>query len=132
MNVTPPVEIAAWLGCLYFVVGLYNASTKAWFNLRGKPTPIEQQEATQGIATRVSRLEVCQCEQLRRLDGVDVEARHMREEHEEGARRLRELLSAEIDKVFRRVNAVADSSSVMTGELKGIQMQLAMLLNRRR
>lgn len=121
MNVIPPVEIGAWLACLFFVVALFNQSTKAWFNVRGKPTPLEQQEATQSIATRVERLEVCQCEQARRLEAV-----------EEESQKMRDKLGTEIDKVFHRVNAVADIAATMSGELKGIHMQLGLLLNRRR
>ena len=121
MNVTPPVEIAAFLACAYFVVALFNALARAWFTVRGKPSPIEQQQATQGISERVGRIEVCQCEQARRLGDVEDESR-----------RMRALLGSEIDKVFNRVNAVADSTATMAGEMGVIRSQLAALLERSR
>lgn len=120
MNLSPPVEIAAFLACAYFLVALFNALSRAWFTLRGKPSPIEQQQATQGISERVGRIEVCQKEQARRLADV-----------EEEARRVRALLGSEIDKVFNRVNAVAESTATMAGEMGIIRSQLAMLLERR-
>ena len=120
MTLTPPVEIAAFLACAYFVVALFNALSRAWFTVRGKPTPIEQQQATQGIAERVGRIEVCQGEQARRLGDVEAEAR-----------RVRALLGSEIDKVFNRINAVAESTATMAGEMGVIRSQLAALLDRR-
>ena len=121
---TPPVEIAAWLACLVFVITLFNQLSKAWFTLRGKPSPIEQAKATGDISERVSKIEQCigSCkhEQDRRLDALEI-----------GQTEMRELISVEIDKVFRRVNNVADASATMTGELGIIKSQLNMLLNRR-
>ncbi len=124
MSVTPPVEFAAWIACLTFAVGLFNQLSKAWFTVRGKPTPAEQQSATNGISERVTKIEQCigSCkhEQDRRLD-----------ELEAGQRELRRMLGVEIDKVFDRVNAVADASATMTGQLGMIKTQLNMLLDRR-
>lgn len=119
MNVTPPVEIAAWLACLTFCVMLFNHLSKAWFTLRGKPTPIEQQQATSGIAERVSRIEVCVVDQSRRLVSLETDGT-----------RTREHIAAEIDKVFRRINAVADMTSANNGQLSGIHSQLVQLLGR--
>ena len=120
---TPPMEIAAWLGCLYFTVSLYNGITKAWFNARGKPTPVEAQAAQAALTERVAKIETCigacKLEQDRRLDAI-----------EESQTATRTLIGTEIDKVYNRVNAVADSTATMTGELKVITSQLNRLLTR--
>lgn len=125
MNFAPPMEIAAWLACLTFCVWLFNGAAKAWFTLRGKPSPADQAKATGDISERVSKIEQCigSCkhEQDRRLDALEI-----------GQAEMRELVSSEIDKVFRRVNNVADASATMTGELGIIKSQLNMLLNRSR
>lgn len=120
MNFSPPVEIAAWLGCLYFVVALFNASTKAWFNVRGKPTPFEQQQATQHISERVTKIESCQGDHGRRLTDVEAETR-----------RLRKRIGTEIDKVFNRVNSVATDVATGNGALEVIKSQLTILISRR-
>ena len=124
MTSAPPVEIAAWLACLTFCVMLFNNLSKAWFTLRGKPSPAETLAATSSLSERIARIENCiggcKHEQDRRLDAL-----------ENGQNEMRELVAVEIDKVFKRVNNVADASSTMTGELGIIKSQLNMLLSRR-
>lgn len=120
----PPVEIAAWLACASFLVFLFNQASRAAFTLRGKPSPIEQAKATNDISERVGKIEQCigSCkrEQDRRLDAL-----------ESSQAEMRELISVEIDKVFRRVNNVADASATMTGELGIIKTQLNLLIERK-
>lgn len=118
---TPPIEIAAWLACAAFVVFLFNQLSRAWFTLRGKPTPIEQAKATNDISERVTTLEACvgkcKVEQDRRLDNL-----------EEGQDELRELISTENGKIYNRVNAVADTCATIVGELKGLKENTGLLL----
>lgn len=121
---TPPVEIGAWLACATFCVMLFNQLAKASFTLRGKPSPLDQAKATNDISERVGKIEQCigSCkrEQDRRLDAL-----------ESSQAEMRELISVEIDKVFRRVNNVADASATMTGELGIIKTQLNLLIERK-
>lgn len=44
---TPPIEIAAWLGCLAFVVMLANGLIKLWRSLKDKPAPGEVRAESQ-------------------------------------------------------------------------------------
>lgn len=122
---TPPVEIGAWLACATFCVMLFNQLAKASFTLRGKPSPAESAAAAASLSERIAKIEncigSCKHEQDRRLDALET-----------GQSEMRELISVEIDKVFRRVNNVADASATMTGELGIIKSQLNMLLNRSR
>lgn len=124
MNFAPPMEIAAWLACLTFCVWLFNGAAKAWFTLRGKPSPSESAAAAASLSERIAKIEncigSCKHEQDRRLDALET-----------GQSEMRELISVEIDKVFKRVNNVADASAQMTGELGIIKSQLNMLLSRR-
>ena len=117
------MEIAAWLACACFLVFLFNQLSRAWFTVRGKPTPLEQQAATIGIADRVTKIEQCigncKSEQDRRLD-----------ELEQGQKDLRNLISVENGKIYNRVNEAAEDTNVMRGELRGIKSNLDLLLSR--
>ncbi len=60
MDFNPPVEIAAWLGCLAFALMLFNESSKLVDKIRGKSPhpPNEQLEfSVSAIDRRVCRLE---------------------------------------------------------------------------
>lgn len=120
---TPPVEIAAWLACLTFCVMLFNHISKAWFTLRGKPTPAESAAAAASLSERIAKVEncigSCKREQDARLDALEA-----------SQAALRELVSTEIDKVFRRVNSVADLTAQSKGELDIIKSQLNILISR--
>ena len=124
MTTPDPIQLAAWLGCLVFMLGLFNQGSKALFTLRGKPSPAEAQAATASLSERIATIEhcigACKHEQDRRLDSLEIAQSEMRG-----------LISIEIDKVFRRVNSVADASATMTGELGIIKSQLNMLLDRK-
>lgn len=118
---SPPVETAAWLAVLLFLVMLFNACSKAWFTLRGKPSPLETQAATYALARRVETIESCivNCkhEQDRRLDNL-----------ENSQREMSRHIGAEIDKVFNRVNATATAVDTTVGELTIIKQQLTLLI----
>lgn len=119
---SPPAETAAWLAVLLFLVMLFNALARAWFTLRGKPSPLEAQAATYALSGRVENIEKCivNCkhEQDRRLDNLETAQREMSRH-----------IGIEIDKVFRRVNTIADLSATMNGELNVIKQQLSQLIN---
>lgn len=120
-QIIPPLDIASWLACAFFMIAIFNSAAKAWFTLRGKPSPIESMKATSDIESRVGKIEDCvkSCRenQNRRIEAIE------REQKELGKK-----IASEIDKVFKRVNTVADLSSTMNGELSIIKAQLAILL----
>jgi hypothetical protein len=120
---TPPVEIGAWLACIAFMLWIFNLASRAWFTLRGKPSPEEQQAVTNGIASRVASIErcigACKQEQDRRLDEI-----------EKGQHAMRELIDEKIGDVFERVKETAEDTNVMRGELRGIKSNLDLLLSR--
>lgn len=120
-----PMEIAAWIACLLFIIMLFNACSKAWFTLRGKPSPIETQQATSDLSSRIGKIEecvsTCKENQNRRIEAIEKEQKE-----------LSLKLSREIILVFNRVNTVADLSSTMNGELNIIKSQLNMLLSTNR
>ena len=116
---SPPVEIAAALACLAFLVFLFNQLARAWFILRGKPTPEEQAERASSISERVARLAQGLDDQGRRLAALEKEQRDQRI-----------LIMEENGKVYNRVKEVAEDTNVMRGELKGIKDNLALLLQR--
>jgi hypothetical protein len=60
MEFNPPMQIAAWLGCLAFALMLFNESSKLADRIRGKAPhpPNEQLEfGVTALERRVSRLE---------------------------------------------------------------------------
>ena len=97
---SPPVEIAAWLACMAFAVWLFNQLARAWFILRGKPTPQEQ-------AARASGIEQRNDEHSRRIAAL-----------ESAQGELRKMIIDENGKLYNRINAVAEDTSTMRGELK--------------
>jgi len=124
-NLTPPVEFAAWIACLAFAIMLFNQLSRAWFTVRGKPSPADSAAASAALSERIAKIETCTSackrEQDQRLDALEAEQRH-----------LRVFIGTEIDKVFDKVNAVAGVSDTMRGQLSVITAQLTMLLEPRR
>jgi archaellum component FlaC len=120
---TPPVDIAAWLACAAFVVFLFNQLSRAWFTLRGKPSPLEQAKATNDIEQRVAKIETCigacKKEQDQRLGKL-----------EETQAALRELIDTKVGDVYERVKEVAEDTNVMRGELKGLNHTSSMILEK--
>ena len=106
---SPPVEIAAWLGCLSFAVFLFNQCTRAWFALRGKPTPGEIQAASAALSERMAEMSA-------RLDGHE----RRLEKLEPVERDLRNLITIETSKIYNRVNAVADTTAQLAGKLDAL------------
>lgn len=119
MTLTPPAEFAAWTACAAFAVMLFNQFGRALYTLRGKPTPAEIATAGAALSERITMHAARIDEHDRRLTAI---------EHEQHA--LRALILTENDKVFRRVNAVADECGKMRGELSGIQGTLSLLLQK--
>lgn len=124
MDMTPPVEFAAWVACATFAVALFNQGSKALFTLRGKPSPLEQAAATSNISERVSRIEQC-------IGACKAEQDHRLSALEDSQAELRRHISLEVDKIFSRINAVATLSATANGELGIIKAQLNMLLTMR-
>lgn len=120
-QLSPPIETAAWLAVLLFLIMLFNACSKAWFTLRGKPSPVEAQAATNALSSRIAIIEKCigSCkhEQDRRLDNLET-----------AQNKMNTLITAEVDKVFNRVNATATAVDTTIGELNIIKQQLTILL----
>jgi hypothetical protein len=123
MNVTPPVEFAAWIACLAFAVMGFNQLARAWFTVRGKPSPAETAANSAALSERIAQIETrtcaCKKEQDQRIAALEAEQA-----------KVRDLIASEIDKVFNRVNAVANLAATMNGELGIIKSQLNMLLRR--
>lgn len=120
MNYTPPVEIAAFLACLFFIIALVNQAARLWYSLRGKPTPAEMASASATLSERIGRIESCmgscQADHSRRIASL--------ESHNSA---VRDVIAAEVDKVFNRVNAVATECAHIRGELTGINRELERL-----
>ena len=117
-----PIDIASWLACAFFLVALFNAAAKAWFTLRGKPSPTETRAATEALTARLAIMEkcltTCRIEQDRRLSHLE----NTQKEHS------KELL-LQINALYNRINPSAESIAEIKGELTGIKSQLSMLLH---
>jgi len=122
---SPPAELAAVLACLFFLLALANQAARLWYSMRGKPAPGEIAAASAALSERVGRMEVgtaaCKIEQDRRLDSLE------RTQVE-----LRTLLLSEMGAVYRKVNAVADSTATISGSLGVIQSNVNLILTRSR
>ena len=74
-NVTPPVEFAAWIACLAFAIMLFNQLSRAWFTVRGKPSPADSAAASAALSERIAKIETCTSackrEQDQRLDALE-------------------------------------------------------------
>lgn len=109
-NFTPPVELAAFLAAAAFAIMLFNQAARAWFTVRGRPDPSEIAAASAALSARIGQLEVrfdaCQSDRNRRIEALELASSEMRG-----------LLLLEVDKMYKRINAIADSSSRMDGKL---------------
>lgn len=118
---TPPVEIAAFLASLFFILALVNQAARLWYALRGKPTPAEMASASATLSERIGKIEscvgACQADHGRRI--ASLEANQVA---------MRETISSEVDKVFRRITAVADTVGEISGEVGGIKRNVELLL----
>lgn len=118
---TPPLEIASWLACVLFIVLLFNACAKAWFTMRGKPSPVEAAAATSALETRIAIIEKCigSCkrEQDRRL-----------EELEKSHKQIGIEIMDHLTKVYNRLNPTAETVAGIEGEISGLKDQIALLI----
>ncbi|MDD2241159.1 MAG: hypothetical protein PHI93_10970 [Kiritimatiellae bacterium] len=121
MPITAPIGFAAWLACLVFSVMLFNACSKAWFTLRGRPSPSESLAATNALAARIAVIETCingcKPEQDRRIDIL-----------EKNQVELSNLILDQINKLYNRLNPTAETLAGLEGEMKAINTQLTFLL----
>jgi hypothetical protein len=108
MGTNPPVEIAAWLGCLTFVVMLINHLMKVVDRVRGKPTPGEVQSDSieRFVAKSEFRDHVLRNDQehdnfFKKLGGVE---RGLTRELQEMERRLNASDEARTSKLHDRLN----------------------------
>lgn len=77
-----PVEIAKWLACLVFMVGLFNLCHKAYKNISGKkPHPPNEQldQSQKAVIERVDKVE----------ERIDEVARQQNSDREEGEKTAR-------------------------------------------
>lgn len=118
----PPVTFAAWTACAFFAVALFNALSKAWFTLRGKPTPAEAKSATDALEGRIALIEKCigscKVEQDRRLDAL-----------EKGQAHMQVHILDETSKLYNRVNASAEAIAEVRGELRVISSQMSIIVS---
>ena len=93
----PPVQIGAWLACLAFTVMLANGLVKLWASVRGKPAPGELSER------------IVLDEHSRRLKAL-----------EKNDKDLRELILAENEKLYKRINGIAEDLYSLLGKVDAL------------
>jgi hypothetical protein len=96
-TLTPPMQIGAWLGCLFFVVALWNQVSKAWRNARG-PAPQPPNEA---LAVGHSDLD-------RRMTKAEQEIQQLKTDADRKHEKLRLEIKADLDKQTERFEARFD------------------------
>ena len=105
LSYSPPVEIGAWLACLFFVLAMINQGQKFFFNVRGKPTPSEQAGATASLSEKIAKIGAVQHEHERRLDAFE------------------KRLVEEVNGIYKRVNTTAEGVSRIEGKIDALLMQ---------
>jgi chromosome segregation ATPase len=138
----PPVEIAAWLACLAFVVMLVNQGSKAISVFRGKPEASEvERDAQQRFATKIEcvdkhkRIEEENARLWAKIGGIE---RGMREhvdklsdvwrarlEEQVGA--MRKERQEDLGELHGKVNKVDREIGEISAQVKGISAQLERL-----
>ena len=98
----PPVQIGAWLACLAFTVMLANGLVKLWASVRGKPAPGE-------LSERLTKAESALDEHTRRIKAL-----------EKNDKDLRELILAENEKLYNRVNQIAETLYTLVGKVEAV------------
>jgi len=101
-----PVEIGAWLACLFFVLAMVNQAQRFIYSVRGKPTPSEQAAATSALSARLASIETKLEDQGRRIDACEKKSSEQdnvsREEH---------------NKIYNRINETAAGIARIEGML---------------
>ena len=97
-QMSPPAEIAAWLGCAAFVVLLFNQLMKAKNNLLGthevhdiSPQPVQVQ-MTEGLVTKIEHTQL-----YSRVSRVEAELKELRDERK-----------ADVGELHEKINDVKD------------------------
>jgi FtsZ-binding cell division protein ZapB len=98
----PPVQIGAWLACLAFTVMLANGLVKLWASVRGRPAPGE-------LSERITKTESVLDEHSRRLKAL-----------EKNDKDLRELILAENEKLYKRINGIAEDLYSLLGKVDAL------------
>jgi len=119
MNPTPTaVELAAWLGCLAFVVMLFNGLAKAWDTLRGKRQEISPQPLRVTLEQEFVRKDDCLSrhgESLRNIEEIKLDLKTMREARMEESRQSAMSRKA----VYERIERVQVDLSRKIEEMPG-------------
>ena len=98
----PPVQIGAWRACLAFTVMLANGLVKLWASVRGTPAPGE-------LSERLTKAESALDEHSRRLKAL-----------EKNDKDLRELILAENEKLYKRINGIAEDLYSLLGKVDAL------------
>jgi hypothetical protein len=119
-SVTPPVEIAAWLGCLTFLVMLANGVLKLVDRAKGRPTPGEvQSEAAEKFARKIEfdrhldANEQAHRDLFSKLGGVE---RGARENLEKKFDLLRNERAHDIANIQSELNAISKQLGVVSAQ----------------
>ncbi len=125
---SPPVELAAWLASAAFVTLLFNQAAKAWFTLRGRPSPRESAAADAALSSRMGKLEQrhenCAKANGARIGVVEVAVDELRRAHLDETRRIYDKVSRDIGGVHNRINAVAESNAGISGQIDSLRTLL--------
>ena len=98
----PPLQIGAWLACLAFTVMLANGLVKLWASVRGKPAPGE-------LSERLTKAESALDEHTRRIKAL-----------EKNDKDLRELILAENEQLYKRINGIAEDLYSLLGKVDAL------------
>jgi len=109
----PPVQIGAWLACLFFTVMLANGLVKLWAALRGKPAPGE-------LSERLTKVESAQTDHARRLKALEKNDQALSDLITTSNQTLRDLILAENGKLYERINAVAKDLYSLNGMVEAL------------
>ena len=101
-----PVEIGAWLACLFFIIALVNQAQKLVYSFRGKPTPSELTAANAALDARLARIETKLDEQDRRLGACEIRSTDQDN-----------ISRTEHDKLYRLINTSANAIARIEGML---------------
>lgn len=133
-----PIQLAAWLGCLAFFVGLLNGMLKLVDRMKGRgtlvsPQPLEVREAHDFVREPDCRMRHSEMErqvrELRAERNEDVksasisrksmyeEMKLIRKEIDEMERRLNQADETRTEKVHERINDILEA----VGEIRGHQ-----------
>lgn len=109
----PPVQIGAWLACLFFTVMLAYQLIKLWAALRGRPAPGE-------LSERITKVESAQTDHARRLKALERNDQTLRDIVDANNQTLRDLILTENAKIYNRINEVAKGFYTLNGKVDAL------------